>query len=957
MSQEEIKYNFEEIESKWQNSWSEEKLFESDRNGQEKYFINFPFPYLNGAPHLGHGYSLMKAEVMARYQRMLGKNVLFPFAFHATGEPIAGMAKRVAAGDQSQIRALKMSGISDNDISKFKDSEYIINYFMDRWIHTNNKLGISIDWRRKFVTTQLTPVFSKFIEWQYRKLKNDGYVIQGSHPVIWCPADENPTGDHDRLEGEGARVVDFTLLKFKSETFDAYFTPATLRPETIFGVTNMFIHPDAKYVKAEVNGENWIISEEAILKLTDQKFDVKVIEKVNNKEIIGTKVRNPVNQNEVLILPGAFIDPVGATGVVMSVPGHAPMDWTVLKQLQETPKKLEEYGISKEDIMGIEPISLIKIDGYGEFPAGEEINKLNVKKMDDPKVKEATKVIYRREHSGGVLKAITGKYKGKTVKNVKDEIIEDFIKQGFAVNLKEPAEIVICRCGTRNHVKYLENQWFLKFGDPEWKNNVHSHLENMNIIPKEAEAAFHKTVDWLENKACARRSGLGTPMPWDKSWIIETLSDSVIYMVYYIISKYVNSGEFEEKWATDEIFDYIVLGKGNRKNLSIKFTIPEKMLKTIRDDIDYYYGFDLRTSGKDLVNNHLTFMLMHHIAIFPKKYWPKGIAVNGYVAIIKPGSKKAEKMSKSKGNFKTIEDVVDAFGVDATRLGFAIAGEGYTDAQFALDEGISYKKWIQNLYTIAQEQLDDDKTTSIDGWLISRVQGYIDRARKHLDNMETRSAFQRAHHEILQDIKWYQRRRDSKGPGFKYAIEVMIKLITPFVPHIAEEIWKMWGNDSFIIEESYPEVDITKINEISERSEKVLGNILDDMRDIKTLIERKGETPTSIEIFVSPEWKYNVYNEAFQGGLKNLTGRVMKEEEMRKIGKEVPKYATSLMKAGGPPDFEWTFKNEWDILNEAKDYLERELECNVSIIKAETTQHSKAAIAIPRRPGINMITN
>ena len=132
MRQKEKNYDYKSAEPKWQDRWVKAKIFESDRSDKEKYFINFPIPYVNGAPHLGHGYSLMKAEVMARYQRMLGKNVLFPFAFHATGEPIAGMAKRIKANDESQKRALRISGISDEDIPKFKDSKYIINYFVDR---------------------------------------------------------------------------------------------------------------------------------------------------------------------------------------------------------------------------------------------------------------------------------------------------------------------------------------------------------------------------------------------------------------------------------------------------------------------------------------------------------------------------------------------------------------------------------------------------------------------------------------------------------------------------------------------------------------------------------------------------------------------------------------------------------------------------------------------------------
>ncbi|MFV2014436.1 MAG: class I tRNA ligase family protein, partial [Candidatus Heimdallarchaeota archaeon] len=449
---EKVTYDVKSIEAKWQKRWNKAKIFETDYDkNREKYHINFPIPYVNGSPHLGHGYSFMKAEIMARYKRMLGKNVLFPFAFHATGEPIAGMAKRVNEGDESQIKALLMSGVPKKEIPKFKDSEHIIHYFIKQWIDTANILGAAIDWRRKFITTQLTPVFSKFVEWQYRKLKADGYVVQGSHPVIWCPRDQNPTGDHDRLEGIGVRIVDFTLIKFKSTKFDAYFLPATLRPETTYGVTNMFVHPDAKYIRVEMDGDWYIIAKSNLIKFSDQQYKIGELHDIDMKELIGSKLVNPVNQQEIMVLPGEFIDAEGSTGVVMSVPGHAPMDWIVLEELKRDPSSVSKWGITKDDVNSISPISLIKIDGYGDFPAGEEIERLNINTMDDPSVKQATKTIYRKEFNSGVLKDTTGKYQGKSVSEVKEELIADFTADGIAFNLKEPADLVVCRCRTRNN--------------------------------------------------------------------------------------------------------------------------------------------------------------------------------------------------------------------------------------------------------------------------------------------------------------------------------------------------------------------------------------------------------------------------------------------------------------------------------------------------------------------------
>ena len=386
---------FSSIEQKWQKKWAESKLFEADKNKKEKYFINFPFPYINGAPHLGHGYSLLKADTMARFQRMMGKNVLFPFGFHATGEPIVGTAKRVKAKDKGQITSLKLSGIADEDIVKFSDPHYIVNYFGNVWSNTLHQLGLAIDWRRQFVTTTLTPTFSKFVEWQYRTLKREGYVVQGSHPVIWCPADQNPTGDHDRLKGEGARVVDFILLKFKSEKFDAFFLPATLRPETVYGVTNIFLHPEAQYIKVQINDEWFIIAKPTLIKFQDQQFKIGEVNDLSIGDLLGSTCINPVTCGMVPLIPGTFIDYEGTTGVVMSVPAHAPMDWIALKNIKENPKLYNKWNISKQIIDSIQPVSLISIEGYGEFPAQEAIEELKITSMDDPNVKEATRIIYR----------------------------------------------------------------------------------------------------------------------------------------------------------------------------------------------------------------------------------------------------------------------------------------------------------------------------------------------------------------------------------------------------------------------------------------------------------------------------------------------------------------------------------------------------------------------------------
>ncbi len=949
--------DIKEIEAKWQKKWEEAHLFESDRiEDKEKYFGNFPFPYINGKLHWGHGYSMMKLEATIRFQRMLGKNVLWPFGFHATGEPIVGMAKRVAKGDKKQIQALLLSGVKEEEIEKYADPYNIIRHFMKTTEDTCRSLGVAVDWRRKFVTTQLTPVFSKFIEWQYRRLFEKGYVVKASHPVIYCPSCGSPTGDHDRLEGEGARIVEFVLIKFFVPEFNAYLAPGTIRPETTFGVTNIFLHPEAKYVIATVNGEALIVEEHTVPKLRDQEYDVTDVTPVAVAELFGKVAINPLTGENVPILPAKFIDPEGASGVVMSVPAHAPVDYATLVEIQTKVDELEPYGIKKEDVLSIKPISLITIEGFGEFPAKEVVEQMGISGQDDPKLKEATKLVYRKEAMHGITKPITGKYKGKPVEQVKEELIKDMIEEKKGLILKEPNEVVICRCGTRNYVKHVKDQWFLKFGDPKWKKKVYKMIDKMTFYPPELKKSFINTVDWLENKACVRRSGLGTPAPWDPEWIIETLSDSVIYMAYYLVSKYVNEGSFKESYATDEVFDYIYLGKGNATEISKAVGIDKKLLREIRKDVEYWYGFDIRSSGKDLINNHLTYMLFHHAALFPEKYWPKAIHVNGYVKTARRTETDeivSERMSKSKGNFKTLDDLVEAFGADIARVTLMTAGEGLEDASVMVDEIESYEKWIHTLYQMAVEQDIDDEMTQIDRWLISKMQKQIQETRENFEQIKTRSAFQSAFHIPLQLVKWYLNRRGgSKGPAYRYVREVMVKMIVPFMPHICEEIWQIWGNEGFISNEAFPEANEEKIDLTAEYAEKYLGEVMDDLRGLVTFLTERGHPqPSNITLYVSPEWKYKIYMEAMNG-MQTLMKNIMQDPEIKKRGKEAVKYAQTLLKSGTPPDMPISFELEMSTLTEAIPFIERQIGAKVQVLPAEGVDHPKALAAIPRRPGI-----
>ena len=108
-------------EQKWINKWHDSKIFEPEVDSRDKFFLNFPYPYVNGYLHIGHFYTLMRVEALSRYKRAQGFNVLFPQAWHCTGSPIENAAKRVKEREAKQLEIMKGMGFSDKEIEKFEN--------------------------------------------------------------------------------------------------------------------------------------------------------------------------------------------------------------------------------------------------------------------------------------------------------------------------------------------------------------------------------------------------------------------------------------------------------------------------------------------------------------------------------------------------------------------------------------------------------------------------------------------------------------------------------------------------------------------------------------------------------------------------------------------------------------------------------------------------------------------
>ncbi len=946
----ESRYN--SVVRKWHDLFIKKGIYEGNVDFEkDKFFVNFPYPYINGYLHLGHAYTSMKADFISRLKRKLGFNVLYPQGFHATGQPIIAAADRVREGEEKQIEILKKMGIEN--VEEFKDPLKWIEFFSEKAYEHLNLLGYGIDWRRKFITTYLNPAYDKFIRWQYKKLYDKGLVYKGSHPVVYCPKDKHAIGDHDRAEGEGVVPEKVVMIKFKHRKGSLVIM--TYRPETLWGVTNIWINPSAVYVVYDVGDEKLIISRDVVENFKFQEIEGRVLEEIKGEELILDEVENPITGDKVPILPAKFVDSTVGSGIVMSVPSHAPYDYVALRDLE----KDERY---REVVERLKMISLIEVRGYGEFPAKEIVERMEIKSQDEKeKLDKATKEIYKVEFHQGVLKDLFGIFAGLYVKDAKDKIIRFIKEKGVGFEFYILPEVVICRCLSKGVVKILHDQWFIKYSDKNWKDKVHEHIDKMEFYPESIKKVFHDTVDWLEDWVFTRERGLGTRFPYDESKIIESLSDSTIYMAYYTIAKYLENPKkygIDISKIKDSFFDYVFLGLGNLREVAKENGLDERVLERIREEFLYWYkgGFDLRISGKDLIKNHLTMMLFHHVAIFPEGFLPKSIGVNGFVMV------DGEKMSKSKGNFYTLKDAYEIFGAEETRFALLYAGNiGIDDPNFETkiikdirEKLVWFENYVKKYYGKGREDVKE-----IDLWLMVKIKHLTDLFIENGENLMTRDAVKYGFFEMQNALKWYLRRTGNNihEETFKVFVEQQLHILSCIIPHYAQELWNIIGNETLLPIERFIEIqEISDSHEILE-FEEYLQNLLDDAKELLMLMERKGNKVNKIYMVVGDEWKYLVYD--LVKGAKNMKEVMEKAKEEGFYGIDPKTFSDFVNKSFGKikkSPFEYLERDkeiEW--LFESKEFLERELNIKVEIKEEKNVKDAKSSRSLPYKPAFVVV--
>uniref|UniRef100_A0A2K5ZGL0 Leucine--tRNA ligase, cytoplasmic n=1 Tax=Mandrillus leucophaeus TaxID=9568 RepID=A0A2K5ZGL0_MANLE len=895
------------IEKEIQQKWDTERVFEVNASNLEKqtskgkYFVTFPYPYMNGRLHLGHTFSLSKCEFAVGYQRLKGKCCLFPFGLHCTGMPIKACADKLkreielygcppdfpdeeeeeeetsvktediiikdkAKGKKSKAAAkagsskyqwgiMKSLGLSDTEIVKFSEAEYWLDYFPPLAIQDLKRMGLKVDWRRSFITTDVNPYYDSFVRWQFLTLRERNKIKFGKRYTIYSPKDGQPCMDHDRQTGEGVGPQEYTLLKLKVlEPYPSklsglkgkniFLVAATLRPETTFGQTNCWVRPDMKYIGFEtVNGDIFICTQRAARNMSYQGFTrdngvVPVVKELMGEEILGASLSAPLTSYKVIyVLPMLTIKEDKGTGVVTSVPSDSPDDIAALRDLKKKQALRAKYGIRDDMVLPFEPVPVIEIPGFGNLSAVTICDELKIQSQNDrEKLAEAKEKLYLKGFYEGIM--LVDEFKGQKVQDVKKTIQKKMIDTGDALIYMEPEKQVMSR-SSDECVVALCDQWYLDYGEENWKKQTSQCLKNLETFCEETRRNFEATLDWLQEHACSRTYGLGTHLPWDEQWLIESLSDSTIYMAFYTVAHLLQGGNLHgqaesplgirPQQMTKEVWDYVFFKEAPFP----KTQIPKEKLDQLKQEFEFWYPVDLRVSGKDLVPNHLSYYLYNHVAMWPEQSdkWPTAVRANGHLLL------NSEKMSKSTGNFLTLTQAIDKFSADGMRLALADAGDTVEDANFVeamADAGIlrlyTWVEWVKEMVANWDSLRSGPANTFNDRVFASELNAGIIKTDQNYEKMMFKEALKTGFFEF-QAAKDKYRELAVEGMHrelvFRF-IEVQTLLLAPFCPHLCEHIWTLLGKPDSIMNASWPVAG--PVDEVLIHSSQYLMEVTHDLR-------------------------------------------------------------------------------------------------------------------------------
>jgi leucyl-tRNA synthetase len=912
----------------WQEAWAKAGITTGERvPGRGKFYALIAYPGTSGFFHVGHLRSFAYADALHRYHRMRGESVLFPFGVHASGLPALTWSQKVKDRDPATLRQLDEYHVDEAERSRLEDPEYAARFLGNSYRQLLRSIGALVD-----ETTYLTTIdedYRAFIRWQFHALRDAQSLVQGSYYAPVCPVcgpvavDPSET---DLSSGGTAEVLRFTTVPFRLEDGRTLLA-ATLRPETVYGVTNLWVGPDETLVVWHHGSLAFLVARTGAERLVEQHGG-RIGQEVPAAELVGRSVEVPLRGIRVPILGSPLVDPKVGTGVVMSVPAHAPADAAALAELDADARaRLGPPPVLLEVPVGasLTASETALLAGEGT-PAERALRNTGTQGLSDVEaLTEATERLYRLEYVRGRM--TVPPLAGVPVREARSQVERTLAEDGQSFGLQEFSEPVVCRNGHEVVIRRVPDQWFLRYGDPAWKAATRAFAARLTCWPPDYARELPGILDWFADRPCTRKGRwLGTPFPLDPEWVIEPIADSTLYMAYYIVRRFVSAGRLASSQLTDAFFDYVFRGKGPGEP-----RVEKGLLDEVRAEFLYWYPLDFNIGGKEHKRVHFPAFLYTHARLLPPELQPRGIYVNGWITGPAGGKISKKEVSGKGGKIPPIDQALERWGPDALRLYYVTAASPAQDVEWDSDLVDAAAGRLEEVERLARDAVGDaEGAPELDAWLLAATHRLLRKVHAAYEATDLREVAELTYVALPGLLRRYYLRGGTPDRVTNRVREAWVRLLSPITPHLAEELGA-GGATELVAVRRFPTPEEFPPSEAAEAREAFLDRVEEDLRAVLRPAQERGEaTPAEVVFYVAEPWKARVESwlrEAVERGetptLRDVMERSASHSEVAAHRAEVARYfqrVASLLRSEPPPGLP---VDEVETLRAAEGYLVR----------------------------------
>ena len=802
-------YIFKDIEEKWQKLWNDNKVFKSLNNveGKDTYYVLEMFAYPSGKLHAGHLRNYTIGDAIARYKKMKGFNVIHPFGWDSFGLPAenaaidngASPALWTAQNIENMKRQLKLMGLSydwDREIATYKKEYYKFNqkFFIDMYkkglvykkksyvnwcpdCHTvlaNEQVEDGKCWRHgktDVIQKELSQWYFKITDYAEELLKGHE-ELKGHWPEQVLAMQKNWIG-----KSEGSQV-NFTLIYDGKEIEIPVFTT---RVDTIYGVTYICLAPEHDLVSSVILKEKPELKNEVDAMINEDKISREAQDKEKNGIFTGFYVKNPINSEMIPLYIANYVLMDYGTGAVMAVPAHDDRDFKFAKKYNLSAKAVIKAKNPEFEFDGSQAylgkgtlINSGEFDGLFNVDSKSEI----IKKLENMGKGKATVnyrlhdwLISRQRYWGTPIPVIYGEDGNMYLdENLPVELPTDinFDTGGNPLETSQTFKEVILPNGVKG---IRETDTMDTFVDSSWY-----YLRYLN--PSDKDIPFDKN-DATKN----------TPV----DQYIGGIEHAVMHLLYarffhkvFRDLGYLDTNEpFKNLLTQGMVLDYSYYSNNERRYL-------------FRDEVEMKEGNPIsKKTGEILVS-------------------------------------KLEKMSKSKNNGLDPESIIREYGADATRLFSLFAAPPEKELEWNMNGVVGAYRFINRIYLLVQENREIlnkkysetivENRNKYDESLQRKTHLTIKKVTESMeDNFHFNTAIA-AIMELLNELTTFKQnvldineKSSESDKIFKESMESIILMISPFSPHVSEELWKEMGEEGYIFNASWPKFieKLTISNEVT----------------------------------------------------------------------------------------------------------------------------------------------